>query len=156
MQKFAWHLTRTDGPVIIKFMSRQVLRRRRQRLIGRWRMPSKKVNLQTQAITILWEKGETMKSVGAVGRRKGHRGNIDMRLLTCVMVLIISALALAGCRYPVKAVSWVDHKIDDLIYLGEGEEFAYPGETEAEVRRRHERVSQLNGQRAWSSPVWFG
>jgi hypothetical protein len=69
-----------------------------------------------------------------------------MRLLTCVMALIVSALALAGCRYPVRAVSWVDHKIDDLIYLGEGEEFAHPGETEAEVRRRHARASELNGQ----------
>ena len=73
-------------------------------------------------------------------------GSLVFSLSTLITALCALAFCLSGCRYPVKALYAIDNAITDLVYLGEGEEFAYPGETEAEVRRRHDRVRRLNDQ----------
>ena len=65
------------------------------------------------------EKGEMMKSVTAAKDRKEHRGRWNLRLLT-VAVAFVLGLALSGCNWQ------------------------QPGETSAEVSRRHSRALQLN------------
>jgi len=67
------------------------------------------------------EKGEMMKSVTAAKDRKESRGRWNLRLLTvAVAVAFVLGLALSGCNWQ------------------------QPGETSAEVSRRHSRALQLN------------
>jgi hypothetical protein len=73
-----------------------------------------------------------------------------LRVLAGVFSLVVMILLAGGCRYPLRGASWVDKKADDLAYLGEGDEFAQPGLTEAEVRRKHERAERLDWQMMWS------
>lgn len=65
------------------------------------------------------EKGEMMKSVTAAKDRKEQRGRWNLRLLT-VAVAFVLGLVLSGCNWQ------------------------QPGETSAEVSRRHSRTLQLN------------
>ena len=62
-----------------------------------------------------------MKSVTAVGNRKEQPRSFGLRLLTLAIVVCTSALLLGGC-------------------------WGHPGETAAEVNRRHERTVRLNNQ----------
>lgn len=59
-----------------------------------------------------------MKSVMAVEDRKEHRGRLSLRLLTWVLGVVLLSPLLNGC--------------------------AHPGETRAEVDRRHHRMLHRN------------
>jgi hypothetical protein len=67
------------------------------------------------------EEGELMKSVTAAKDRKGRRGRWSLRLLT-VGVAFVLGLVVSGCNWQ------------------------QPGETSAEVSRRHARTLRLNTQ----------
>lgn len=62
------------------------------------------------------------------------------------IALFSLVFCLVGCRYPVKAADYVGGAAEDLAYLGSGEEFAQPGETEAEMLRRHARIKRIRRQ----------
>ena len=66
--------------------------------------------------------------------------------MTLAVVLCMMVFWLGGCRYPVKAADFVGETVEDVVYLGSGEEFAQLGETEAEGRRRQERIKRLQRQ----------
>ena len=70
------------------------------------------------ALRTYWEKGDMMKSVTAVQNRKERHGGWGLRLLTLAAGVVLSALLLSGCRQP--------------------------GESRAEVSRRHDRALRLN------------
>jgi hypothetical protein len=59
-----------------------------------------------------------MKSVTAVENRKEQHGRLSLRLLTLALGVVLSSLLVSGCRQP--------------------------GETRAEVDRRHRRVLRLD------------
>ncbi len=61
-----------------------------------------------------------MKSVTAVEDRKGQRWGLSLRLLTLVAGMVLAALWVSGC--------------------------SQPGETPAEVARRHDRILRLDMQ----------
>ena len=63
-----------------------------------------------------------MKSVVAVEDRKERRGSLRLRLFTLAVGLYVCVLLLAGCAT------------------------RQPGETAAEVHRKHRRVGSLNSQ----------
>jgi hypothetical protein len=63
-----------------------------------------------------------MKSMLAVEDRKERRGRLGLRLFTFAAGVCFAALLLGGC-------SW-----------------RHPGETRAEIDRRHERVLRLNSE----------
>ena len=67
-------------------------------------------------------KGDMMKSVKAMENREERRKNAILRLFTLVAVVCIGALLLTGCAWQ------------------------HPGETRAEVDRRHQRVMRLNNE----------
>jgi hypothetical protein len=98
------------------------------------------------AVSRYFGKGVMMKKAMDIQNRKKQVASMGSRLFARIILVLALGLTVSGCRYPVRAAKWVDHKIEDLVYLGEGDEFAHPGETEAEVRRRHERASRLNDQ----------
>jgi hypothetical protein len=68
------------------------------------------------------EKGETMKSMTAAQDRNGQRMGSGLFFLTLAIALCIAALALSGCTW------------------------RQPGETRAEIDRRHERALRLNNE----------
>jgi hypothetical protein len=61
-----------------------------------------------------------MKSVTAVENRKEQHGRLSLRLLTLALGVVLSSLLLSGCRQP--------------------------GETRAEVERRHRRIFRLDSE----------
>ncbi len=61
-----------------------------------------------------------MKSVTAVENRKEQHGRLSLRLLTLALGVVLSSLLLSGCRQP--------------------------GETRAEVERRHRRTFRMDTQ----------
>lgn len=63
-----------------------------------------------------------MKSVTTVETSKPRRGSLSLCILTLATVAGMAVLLLAGC-------SW-----------------RHPGETRAEIDRRHQRVLRLNGE----------
>ena len=63
-----------------------------------------------------------MKSVTTVENRKEGRRSLSLRFFTLAAAVFVSALLLAGC-------SW-----------------RHPGETRAEVDRRHSRILRLNDE----------
>jgi hypothetical protein len=63
-----------------------------------------------------------MKSVTAVENRKERRRSLSLRFLTLAIAANVSVLLLAGCS------------------------LRHPGETRAEVDRRHQRVLRLNNE----------
>ncbi len=65
-----------------------------------------------------------------------------------VLAFILCALVywLSGCRYAVRAGDYVGDVVTDVAMLGSGEEFARPGETEAECQRRMARIKRINRQ----------
>lgn len=87
-----------------------------------------------------------MKSVKKAGSRPSQVGSLVFSFSTLTIALCALAICLSGCRYPVKALDFADDSLTNLAYLGEGEEFARPGMTEAEARRRDQRVRRLNRQ----------
>ena len=91
-------------------------------------------------------KGDMMKSVVKMENGKERPKAMGLRLFMGLFVLIVATLLANGCRYPARGAAWVDDKIEDAVYLGEGDEFARPGMTEAEVRRRYKRLERLNNQ----------
>ena len=71
----------------------------------------------------------------------------NVSVLTILGVLLCALVFwLGGCRYPVKAAHFLDDVAEDVALLGSGEEFAQPGETEAEGHRRHLRNLSVNQQ----------
>ena len=71
-------------------------------------------------------------------------------MLVCKVMLgvILCALAfgLSGCRAPVKLADNLEKAAADLAMSGTGDQFALPGETEAEGRRRRARIKRINRQ----------
>ena len=65
-----------------------------------------------------------------------------------ILGIVLCALVfwLGGCRYPVQAVDFLEDAVEDVAFLGSGEEFALPGETEAERRRRWARIKRIDRQ----------
>jgi hypothetical protein len=61
-----------------------------------------------------------MKSVTAVENRKEQHGRLSLRLLTLALGVVLSSLLVNGCRHP--------------------------GETRAEVERRHRRTFRMDTQ----------
>ncbi len=74
--------------------------------------------------------------------------NTSIFVCKVILGVILCALVfwLGGCRYPVKAADFVDDVFEDVAFLGSGEEFSLPGETEAERRRRWERIERIQRQ----------
>jgi hypothetical protein len=71
----------------------------------------------------------------------------NISVLTILGVLLCALVFwLGGCRYPVQAVDFLENVAEDVAFLGSGEEFALPGETEAERRRRWARIKRINRQ----------
>jgi hypothetical protein len=68
------------------------------------------------------QKGEMMKSVTAVENRKGQRGGMSVWILALAMIACVSVSLLAGCS------------------------LRHPGETRAEIDRRHYRTLRLNNE----------
>lgn len=91
-----------------------------------------------------------MKSVKKVSGRPSQVGSLVFSLSTLTIALCALVLCLSGCRYVDKLGYGVGKAVTDLAMLGEGEEFAQPGETEAEGRRRHDRFLRLSDQMMWS------
>lgn len=62
--------------------------------------------------------------------------------------IILCALVfwLGGCRYPLQVADFLGDVVEDVAFLGSGEEFSLPGETEAERRRRWARIKRINRQ----------
>lgn len=84
-----------------------------------------------------FEEGKMMKIAEKVG-------NFAFRLFILGFVLCALVFSFSGCRYPVKAADFLDDVVEDVVFLGTGEEFALPGETEAERRRKWNRIERLN------------
>jgi len=63
-----------------------------------------------------------MRSVTTVENRKERRGGLNLRFFTLATAVYVSVLLLAGCT------------------------LRHPGETRAEVDRRHVRVLRLNNE----------
>ena len=65
-------------------------------------------------------------------------------------VLCALLFSVNGCRYPVKACDFVDDAVENVAFAGTGEEFALPGETEAERRRKWARIKRISRQELMS------
>ena len=64
-------------------------------------------------------------------------------MLILGILLFCLVLAVSGCRYPIKAVDFVADVGEEIVFLGDGEELAPIGETEAERRARWERIERI-------------
>jgi hypothetical protein len=62
------------------------------------------------------------------------------------ILLFCLVLAVSGCRYPIKAADFVDDVAEEIVFLGDGEEFAPLAETEAESRARWKRIERIYRQ----------
>ncbi len=71
----------------------------------------------------------------------------NVSVLTILGVLLCALVFwLGGCRYPIQVADFLNDVVEDVVFLGSGEEFALPGETEAERRRRWARIERINRQ----------
>ncbi len=59
------------------------------------------------------------------------------------ILLFCLVFPVSGCRYPIKAADFVDDVAEEIVFLGDGEEFAPLAETEAERRARWERIERI-------------
>lgn len=78
----------------------------------------------------------------------------DMVILGILLFCLV--LAVSGCRYPIKAVDFVADVGEEIVFLGDGEELAPIGETEAEHRARWSASSVFISSRSWKMMTAFG
>ena len=86
--------------------------------------------------------------------KKMKNGEKGKSFALCFFALALALCALVfsvnGCRYPVKAYDFVDDAVEDVAFAGSGEEFALPGETEAQRRRKWARIKRISRQQLMS------
>ena len=73
-------------------------------------------------------------------------GNFAFRLFILGFVLCALVFWLGGCGYVTKAGKSLGGAAVDVAMLGSDDQFAQPGETEAEGHRRHQRNLAINRQ----------
>ncbi len=89
------------------------------------------------------------KRVYGYGPVRLRRGKVMKNtFVLTILGVILCALVfwLGGCGYVVKVDRFLDNAATDVAMIGSDEEFAQPGETEAQGRRRHIRNARINQQ----------